>query len=349
MDIKTILNKLEDCKKDSQRKELIKNLIHIITYPKTKKIYEQLLKINYIKTLDNLYKHKENDSFLEILTSIIQNLTPLTKTYRKKYQETLLNLIIPLKIKDEEEALKNLNYFIIATNNLDDIDNIKHKKYLIFYLFFQIVLKVKLDLTIIDLLLKLEKYMSRFQHEIIVYVLIIYSFIIKNDDTPEQMIILKKIIEFCKLDSSNETYFQYKNEDITQNIVIMLLLYTPFKQEILINLYNTDHNYFINIIQNIIIFLGNYLQENNKYNVIYNTDLININNFFEDDINAIDLDEMNYNNKDVLYNYFNNKEYFIKKYNQFIEKINLKEILILNKDEIYKGVIWTLSNIILKN
>ena len=102
----------------------------------------------------------------------------------------------------------------------------------------------------------------------------------------------------------------------------MLLLYTPFKQEILINLYNTDPNYFINIIQNIIIFLGNYLQENNKYNVIYNTDLININNFFEDDINAIDLDEMNYNNKDVLYNYFNNKEYFINKYNQFIEKIN---------------------------
>ena len=348
MDIKTILNKLEDCKKDSQRKDLIKNLIHIITYPKTKKIYEQLLKINYIKTLDNLYKHKEYDSFLEILTSIILNLTPLSETYRKKYQETLLNLIIPLKIKDEEEALKNLNYFIIATNNLDDIDNIKHKKYLIFYLFFQIVLKVKLDLTIIDLLLKLEKYMTRFQHEIIVYVLIIYSYIIKNDDTPEQMIILKKIIEFCKLDSSNETYFQYKNEDITQNIVIMLLLYTPFKQEILINLYNTDPNYFINIIQNIIILLGNYLQENNKYNVIYNTDLININNFFEDDINAIDLDEMNYNNKDVLYNYFNNKEYFINKYNQFIEKINLKEILILNKYEIYKGIIWTLSNIILK-
>ena len=349
MDIKTILNKLEDCKKDSQRKELIKNLIYIITYPKTKKIYEQLLKINYIKTLDNLYKHKEYDSFLEILTSIILNLTPLSETYRKKYQETLLNLIIPLKIKDEEEALKNLNYFIIATNNLDDIDNIKHKKYLIFYLFFQIVLKVKLDLTIIDLLLKLEKYMTRFQHEIILYVLIIYSYIIKNDDTPEQMIILKKLIEFCKLDSSNETYFQYKNEDITQNIVIMLLLYTPFKQEILINLYNTDPNYFINIIQNIIILLGNYLQENNKYNVIYNTDLININNFFEDDINAIDLDEMNYNNKDVLYNYFNNKEYFINKYNQFIEKINLKEILILNKYEIYKGIIWTLSNIILKN
>ena len=90
------------------------------------------------------------------------------------------------------------------------------------------------------------------------------------------------------------------------------------------------------------------MQENNKYNVIYNTDLININNFFEDDINAIDLDEMNYNNKDVLYNYFNNKEYFIKKYNQLIEKINLKEILILNKYEIYKGIIWTLSNIILK-
>ena len=57
---------------------------------------------------------------------------------------------------------------------------------------------------------------------------------------------------------------------------------------------------------------------------------------------------MNYNNKDVLYNYFNNKEYFINKYNQFIEKINLKEILILNKYEIYKGIIWTLSNIILK-
>jgi hypothetical protein len=84
MDIKTILNKLEDCKKDSQRKDLIKNLIHIITYPKTKKIYEQLLKINYIKTLDNLYKHKEYDSFLEILTSIILNLTPLSETYRKK-------------------------------------------------------------------------------------------------------------------------------------------------------------------------------------------------------------------------------------------------------------------------
>ena len=59
MDIKTILNKIEECKKETQRKELIKNFINSIAYPKNKKIYDQMLKINYSKTLDNLYKKKE--------------------------------------------------------------------------------------------------------------------------------------------------------------------------------------------------------------------------------------------------------------------------------------------------
>ena len=349
MDIKTILNKIEECKKETQRKELIKNFINNITYPKNKKIYDQMLKINYSKTLDNLYKKKELNSFLEILISIIQNLTPLSETYRKKYQTILLNLIIPVEIKDEEEALKkNLNYFVIATNNLEDIESIKQRKYLIYYLFFKIFIKIKLDLTIIELWLKLEKYMTKVQHEIIVYVLIIYSYINKIDDFPEQMIILKKIIEFCKFDFSNKAFF-YENEDLTKKIVIMLLLYTPFKQEILINLYNLDPNYFMNIIQNIIIFFGKCLQDNNKYNIINNAYLININNFFEDDINTKDFDKNDYNNNQFIYNYFNKKQNFIKQFNKFIEKINLKEIFILNRIETFKGIIWTLSSILLKN
>ena len=349
MDIKSILNKIEECKKDSQKKELIKNFKYCISNTKTKKAYEQILKLNYEKTLNKLFVYKEFDTFLEILISIIKNISALSEAYRQKYQEIILNLIIPKKIKTKEALQNNLNYFLVATNDLEDINNIKNKHYLIYYLFFKIFLKLKLDMNIIDLFIKLEKYMTKYQYEIIIYVLTIYSFNYKNEDFPEQMIILKKIIDFCKFDFSNETSFTYKNYDLTKNIIIMLLLYTPFKQEILINLYNIDPNYFMQMIQDIIIYFGNYLQGNsNKFNIIYNTDLININNFFGDDVNEIDFEEIDSKNN-VLYNYFNNKEYFIKKYNKFIQKINLKEIFNKNKYEVYKGIIWTLSSIILKN
>ena len=49
MDIKSILNKIEECKKDSQKKELIKNFKYCISNTKTKKAYEQILKLNYEK------------------------------------------------------------------------------------------------------------------------------------------------------------------------------------------------------------------------------------------------------------------------------------------------------------
>jgi hypothetical protein len=105
----------------------------------------------------------------------------------------------------------------------------------------------------------------------------------------------------------------------------------------------------MSIIQDIIINLNNILKddENNIINE-NNTDLISINNFFHDEIISIDFDFINSKN-DIISNYFNDREYFIKKYNKFIENIQIKNILSKNKIDIYKGIIWTLSSIILKN
>ena len=178
-----------------------------MTQPKNKKVNEQLLKLNFEKTLNKLIQYKEFDIFMEIVVSIIENLSPLSETYRHKYQEMILNLIIPKEIEGEEKIKDNLNYFLIMTNNLDDIQNIKYKKYLIYYLFFQILLKLNLDNKIIDLFIKLEKYMTKQQNEIIIYVFILNSFIYKRLDFPEQMVLLKKIIDFCKFDSSDKNTF----------------------------------------------------------------------------------------------------------------------------------------------
>ena len=354
MDIKSILNKIEDCKKDLQKKELLKNFKYQIANIKNKKAYEQIVKIDFKKILKKLYQSKEFDIFLEISTSIIEHLYTLTEAYRKIYQEKILNLILPKNITNEELLKIHFDYFLIATNHLEDIYNIKKKQYLIYYLFFNIFLILKLDLQIIDSFIKLEKYITKYQYEIIIYIFTIYSFINKSDDFPEQMIILKKIIDFCKFDFSNDNKFYFRNYDLMKNIIIMLLLYTPFKQEILINLYNADPNYFMSMIQNIIIYLGNDLlgnnnNNNNRFNIIYNTDLIDINNFFEEDFNKeFDFEEIKSNDNEIS-NYFSNKEYFINKYNKFIEKINIKAILVKNRYEIYKGLLWTLSSIILKN
>ena len=343
MDIKNILNKIEECKKDSQKKELLKNLKIQIINCKSKKVYEQLLKINYEKTLDKLYSNKDLDVFLEILILIIQNLSPLSETYRKKYKEIILNIILPKKLTGEEEIKNNFNYFLIATNELEDIDFIKNKQYLIYYLFFNIFLKLELTPKIVELFIKLEKYMTKQQYNLILYLLLISSFDNKVKDFSVQMIILKKIIEFCKFDFSDKNTFYYKNYDLIKNVVIMLALYIPFKQEILINLYNIDQNYFMNIIQDIIINFNDIKED--KYN---NMDLININHFFHEEINSFDFDKNNSNN-DNLYKYFNNKEYFIKIYKKYIENYNLKEIYINKKFDVYKGIVWTLSSIIIKN
>ena len=349
MDVKNILNKIDDCKIDIQKKELLNYLKNQIANPKNKKVYEQLLKLNYEKTLNKFYLNKEFDIFVEIIVLIIQHLSPLSETYRKKYQKIILELIIPKKLITEKDIRNNFDYFLIATNNLEDIENIKYKKYLVYHLFFNILLKIKLDVKIIDLFLKLDKYITKYQYEIILYVFIIYSLANKDDDFGEQMLVLRKITEFCKFDFSNKNNIYSKNVDLLKNIFILLLLHTPFRQEILINIYNIDPNYFISIIQDIIISINNLIKE--EHNTIFNlhkNDLININNFFHEEIFSIDFDCLNSKN-DIIHNYFNDKEYLIKKYNNFIENIKLKNIFAKDKIDIYKGIIWTLSSIILKN
>ena len=349
MDVKNILNKIDECKITLQKKELLNYLKNQIANPKNKKVYEQLLKLNYEKTLNKMYTNKEFDIFLEIVMSIIQHLSPLSETYRKKYQKIILDLIIPKNLVFEKDIINNFDYFLIATNNLEDIENIKHKKYLVYYLFFNILLNIKLDVKIIDLFLKLDKYITKYQYDIILYTFIIYSLAKKDDDFGEQMMVLRKITEFCKFDFSNKNNIYSKNIDLVKNIFIMLLLYTPFRQEILINIYNIDQNYFMNIIQDIIISLNNNKQEDR--NTIFNlckNDLLNINDFFHEEIYSIDFDCINSPN-DIIYNYFNDKEYLIKKYNKFISNMKLKNIFANDRIDIYKGIIWTLSSIILKN
>ena len=169
MDIKKQLLKIEECKKDSQRKDLVKSLCEFISKPKTKNLLEQISKHNYEKTLTKLYNLKEYELFFELLISVIQNIPNISDTYRKKYQETLLEFIIPAIEKDKDSSKRKFEYFLIATNNLDDISNIKHKEYLIYFMFFNVLLKNELEPTIIDLFIKLEKYMTKHQYELIIY------------------------------------------------------------------------------------------------------------------------------------------------------------------------------------
>ena len=362
MDIKKQLIKIEECKKDIQKKELIKSLCDYLSKPKNQKTLEQISKYNYEKTIQKLYTNKEYDLFLQILTSIIQYIPSLSDQYLKEYQKTILDLIVP-KIENNVELIKiNFNYFLIATKDLNDISNIKHKEYLIYYIFFNILLKLKIEPNIIDLLLKLEKYMSRYQYELILYILIIYTFINKKDnpeDICQQMLIIPKIIEFCKIHYSVESAY-LKNYDIMKNLYIMLLLYSPFKQEVLNDFYYDDPNLFMNLIQDIINYIDNnfrdlYINDQEDNNSFYykycdkdNGLLININHFFSDDLLESDFDNL-CENKNILYNYFNNKTPLINEYKSFINKIDLKEIQEKNKYNVFKGIIWTLSSLIIKN
>ena len=363
MDIKKLLIKIEECKKDTQRKELVKSLCDQILKPKNQKYFEQLSKHNYEKTLNKLYSIKEISLFLELVATIIQNIHALSDQYRKTYQETILNIIMPKNENNIDSIKANFNYFLVATKDLDEISNIKHKEYLIYYMFFNVLIKLKLEAKIIDLFIKLEKYMSKYQYELVLYILTIHAFINKNDsgadDFNEQMIILPKIIEFFKIKFFNEATY-LKNYDIIKYIFLMLLLYSPFKQEILMDFYNSDPNLFMNLIQDIIHYLENnfrdlYINDQEDNNSFYNkycdknnSYLININHFFSDDILESDFDDI-YLRENKLYNYFNNKESLILEYQNFINRINLKEIQEKNKNNIFKGIIWTISSLILKS
>ena len=359
MDIKKLLTKIENCKKDSQKKELVKTLCTQLSNPKNNKVFESFPKYNYEKTIKILYSNKEFDLFLELVTSVIKYIPSLSDQYRKNYQESILNLIIP-KIENNSDLTKNnLNYFLIATKDLEDINNIKNKEYLIYYIFFNILIKLKLEVEYIDLLLKLGKYMSNNQYEITLYVLTIYALNIKkdnSDDLNEQMLILSKIIDFYKV--SEKIYLN--NYEITKIIFLMLFLNSPFKQKILVDFYDNDPNLFIKIIDDIIYYIKNkfkdlYLNELKDNNSINNNssdknknDLVYLNHFFSDDISKGDIKDLNLN-KNILYNYFNNKIPLIKEYNNFINRINLNQILEKNKIIIIKGIIWTISALIIKN
>ena len=352
MDIKKLLTKIEECKKESQRKELVKNLCNQILKPKNQKYFEQLSKHNYEKTLNKLYSIKENNLFLEIVTTIIQNIPSLSDQYRKTYQEAIFNIIMPKKDNNIDSIKIDLNYFLIATKDLDDISNIKHKEYLVYYLFFNVLIKLNLEPKIIDLFLKLEKYISKNQSELVLYVFIIHSFINKNesaDDFNEQMLVLPKIIEFFKIKFFKDATY-LKDNCIIKYIFLMLLLYSPFKLEILTNFYNNDSNLFINIIQDIILCLKNNVtdlqEEDNNISDNNNSKLININNFFSDDNLKNDSDNLKENK---LYNYFNNKASLISEYQNFLNRINLKEFQEKNKNNFFKGIFWTISSLILKS
>ena len=362
MDVKKQLLKIEECKKDIQRKDLVKSLCDFLSKPKNQKTLEQLSKHNYDKTLKKLYDMKEYSLYLDILTSVIEYIPSLTEQYRKNYQEQILNLIIP-KIENNTDIInKNLKYFLIATKDLDDISNIEHKEYLIYYLFFNILLKLKLEPKIIDLFLKLEKYITKYQYELILYVLIINAFLIKNEnpeDFGKQMIIVPKIIEFFKINFSNDSV-NIQNYDIIKYFFLMLLLYSPFKQEILMDFYDNSPNIFMNLIQDIINYIDNkfrdlYIndqEDNNSFYTKYcdqnNSYLININHFFSDDLLESDLNDINLD-KNILYNYFNNKKSLINVYQIFINKLKVTKIQTTNKKDTFKGLIWTISSLLIKN
>ena len=362
MDVKKQLTKIEDSKKEMQRKDLVKALCEFLSKPKNQKSLDQLSKYNFDKTIKRLFDIKEYSLFLELLTSVMEFIPSLTEQFRKNYQEQILNLVIP-KIENNPDIInKNLKYFLIATKDLDDISNINHKEYLIYYLFFNVLLKIKVESKIIDLLLKLEKYMTVFQHEIILYILIIYAFINKNDnpeDFGKEMVIIPKIIEFFKSKFSYDT-ISINNYDIMKYFFLMLLLYSPFKQEILRDFYDYCPNLFMNLIQDIINYIDNrfrdlYIndqEDNNSFYTKYcdknNSYLININHFFSDNLLESDLTDINLN-KNKLYNYFNNKKPLINEYQNFLNKLNLKDIQNINKNNIFKGIIWTISSLLIKN
>ena len=356
MDIKKLLNKIEDCKKETQRKELVKNLCDQILKPKNQKYFDQLPKYNYEKTLNKLYSIKEHNLFLELVTTIIQKIPTLSEQYRKTYQESILNIIMSKKDNNIDSIKANFNYFLIVTKDLDDISNVKHKEYLIYYMFFNVLIKLNLDAKIIDLFIKLEKYMSKYQYELVLYIFTIHAFIKKTespDDFNEQMLILPKIIEFFKSKFFNESYL--KNYDIIKYIFLMLLLYSPFKLEVLMDLYNIEPNLFMNLIQDIIEYSKNNfrdlninVQEANNSNKICDKNssyFININHFFSDDNLESELSLK----ENILSNNFNNKALLILEYQNFINRTNLKEIQEKNKNNIFKGIIWTLSSLILKS
>ena len=361
MDVKKQLNKIEECKKEIQRKDLVKALCEYLSKPKNQKTLDQISKQNYDKTIMKLYSIKEYSLFVDLIISIIQNIPTLSDKYRKEYQETILNIIIPNKENNTEIIKKNYDYFLIITKDLDDISNIKHKEYLIYFMFFNVLIKLELEPKILDIFLKLEKYMSKYQYEMILYVLAIYSFANKNDNSEDfgkQMLIIPKIIDFCKIKFYNDKYL--KNYDILKYFLLMLLLYSPFKQEILMELYNTNPTIFMEIIQDIINYIDNkfrdlYINDQQDNNSFYNkycdknnNYLINIYNFFSDNLLESDFEDLNYD-KNVLYNYFNNKTPLIKEFKNFINNINLKEIQERNKNNIFKGIIWTISSLLLKN
>ena len=364
MDIKKQLKKIDECKKEVQKKELIKALCEYLSKPKNQKQLDQISKFNYAQTIQKLYINKEYDYFLQLLTSIIKNIPSISEHHRKQYKETILDLIIP-KIENNPDLISaNLNYFLIATKDLDDISDINHKEYLIYYIFFNVLIKVKFNFIIIDYLLKLEPYMSEYQYELILYVLIIYAFIYKKDnpkeDISQQMTIIGKVIEFCKIKISNKS-IHLINYDIMKNLYLMLLLYCPFKQDILNYFYYSDPNFFMNIIHDIINYIDNnfrdvYINDQEDNNSFYNkycdknnSFLININHFFSDDILESDFDDLCLNKNTTLYNYFKNKGPLINEYIAFINKINLKEIQEKKKYHIFKGIIFTISALIVKN
>ena len=363
MDVKKQLSTIDECKKDILKKDLVKNLCEFLSKPKNTKILEQISKYNYDKTLKKLYDNKEYPLFLELITSVIQNISPITDKYLAQYQEILLNLIIPKIEKNAESINNSFKYFLIATKDLEEISNIRHKEYLIYFMFFNVLLKKKFESKIIDLFSKLGKYMTQYQHELILYVFIIYAFLNKNnnpEDFSQEMLLIPKIIEFFKIKYSNESTIYLKNYDIMKYMFLMLLLYSPFKQEVLMDFYNNYTNLFMNLVQDIINYIDNkfrdlYIndQEDNnsfytKYCDINNSYLININHFFSDDLLEGDLEDLNLD-KNILYNYFNNKNPLIREYKIFINKINLKEIQKINETQIFKGIIWTISSLLIKN
>ena len=364
MDIKKQLKKIDECKKEVQKKELIKALCEYLSKPKNPKQLDQISKFNYAQTIQKLYINKEYDYFLQLLTSIIKNIPSLSENHRKQYKETILELIIPKIENNPDLILANLNYFLIATKDLDDISDIKHKEYLIYYLFFNVLIKVKFNFKIVDYLVKLEPYMSKYQYELILYVLMIYAFIYKKDnpkeDISQQMSIIGKVIEFCHIKISKKSV-NVINYDIMKNLYLTLLLYSPFKQDTLNYFYNSDPNLFMNIIHDIINYIDNnfrdlYINDQEDNNSFYNkycdknnSFLININHFFSDDILESDFDDLSLNKNIILYNYFKNKKPLINEYIAFINKINLKEVQEKKKDTIFKGIIFTISAIIVKN
>ena len=351
MDIKKLLLKLEDCKKDYQKKIYLSNICEqIIKYKNDKKYSIQLPTFSYDKTIQKLLANKDYDAFLTLTTTIIENIPSLAFNFRITYQHLILNVIMSIIPNSIEGIEKNFSYFLIATDDLENIDNIKYKENLIFYVFFRILLKKIKHKKAIDMLIKLKKYMTHYQYEIISYILGVITFQEKlkiDNDVSNQMLTFQKIIEFCSDYFSNDSNY-IKNYDVLKFLFLMLLLLSPFKQEILAELYIKDKNLFLTFINDLV----NYIKYNFKDNFILgnkcNEFLVDINNFFLveeiDNENFFDINESNDFNCNI-----NNKNKLINEYNNFIIDINLHDLLEKNIENIFDGFIWTLSSLLLKN